>query len=340
MPPWAHRRGRGRGRAFLSTGRAATGPALAACDGWVALASNFTSFLILSSVFIVDGELEAAACYAAGLAGSLILLVQARWLGGAPTAVVLAALLLAGGGTAVNVALLRASQTEELQASAAWRLWRGVLGATGFAMLPQVFYLSVVLPASGAPGGAAAAASWGPAAAGLALFAGLALELRAGRLPRSCWELWDVPAWTATLLFMLEPLAALASAALDPSVLASASPASHLLAALVTGLQVPRALLVGEHMWATGTSWSTAFACLQAALVAAATWHALLASALTALPVLGAAWLLHGIAAAEGHTQPLQPIHRIAAVYKQQLRPWQQLAARLRSTLRRQRATI
>lgn len=73
----------------------------------------------------------------------------------------------------------------------------------------QVFYLSVILPAYGAAGGAAAAASWGPAAAGLALCTGLALALQAGWLPRSCWEVWDAPAWTATLLFMLEPLAAL-----------------------------------------------------------------------------------------------------------------------------------
>ena len=74
---------------------------------------------------------------------------------------------------------------------------------------PQVFYLSVVLPSCGVPDGAAASASWAPAAAGLCLFAGLGLALQARWLPRSCWEMWDVPAWTATLLFMLEPLAAL-----------------------------------------------------------------------------------------------------------------------------------
>lgn len=59
---------------------------------------------------------------------------QAWLLGGAPTAALFAALLLAGVGAAVNATLLRGSS----HAEAAWRLWRGVLGATGFAMLPQV----------------------------------------------------------------------------------------------------------------------------------------------------------------------------------------------------------
>jgi hypothetical protein len=40
------------------------------------LASNFTSFLILSSVFVGDGERETAACYLAGLGGTLLLLTQ------------------------------------------------------------------------------------------------------------------------------------------------------------------------------------------------------------------------------------------------------------------------
>lgn len=83
-----------------------------------------------------------------------------------------------------------------------------------FALLPttppaQVAYLSLVLPAAGHGPSAVAAASWGPAAVSLALFLGLAGAYRAGWLPRACWRVWDVPAWTATLLFMMEPLAAL-----------------------------------------------------------------------------------------------------------------------------------
>lgn len=54
------------------------------------LASNFVSFLILSSVFLDDGEWEAVACYLAGLAGTLLLLAQARrWLAAATAAAAL-----------------------------------------------------------------------------------------------------------------------------------------------------------------------------------------------------------------------------------------------------------
>lgn len=131
--------------------------------------------------------MEAAACYAAGLAGSLILLVQVWYrrcaaayafarrfaLAAAlclirsltlqaelliqatcpflpqarsvPTAVLLAAPLLAVGSAAVNAVLLqRSSQGSDSRGTAAWRLWRVVLCATGFAMLPQVRHLPAV----------------------------------------------------------------------------------------------------------------------------------------------------------------------------------------------------
>ncbi len=91
------------------------------------------------------------------------------------------------------------------------------------------------------------------------------------------------------------------------------------------------------HAHAAGTSWSTAFACLQAALAAAATGQAAVAAAFLAVPLVAAAWLLHTSAAVEGHTSPLQPLQPIAAAYRQQLRPWQQLTARLRSSMRRRR---
>lgn len=92
--------------------------------------------------------------------------------------------------------------------------------------------------------------------------------------------------------------------------------------------------------WHTGTSWSTVFACLQAALAAAATGQVALAAAITAMPVLGVAWLLHCIAAAEGHCSPLQSMQPIVVAYKRQLQPWRHVAARLRNSIRRQLAAL
>lgn len=73
--------------------------------------------------------------------------------------------------------------------------------------------------------------------------------------------------------------------------------------------------------------------------MANATGRAPLAAALVLAPLLGAAWLLHRNAVAEGHGSLLLSLQPIAATYRQQLRPWRQLVARLRSSLRRQRVT-
>lgn len=81
---------------------------------------------------------------------------------GVPTPVLLAALLLAAGSAAVNALMLHSSSKGSApRGTAAWRLWRGVLCATGFAMLPQVRHLPAVwlsgrVPVGPALGGAVA----------------------------------------------------------------------------------------------------------------------------------------------------------------------------------------
>lgn len=59
-------------------------------------------------------------------------------LGSAPPPLLLVLLLLASGGVAMNAALLHGCRGKAPQLAAAWQLWRGVLGAVGFAVLPQV----------------------------------------------------------------------------------------------------------------------------------------------------------------------------------------------------------
>lgn len=68
----------------------------------------------------------------------------------------------------------------------------------------QIFYLSLAISPA-----AACNASWGPAAVSVASGAALLALTAAGVLPASWQRRWDVGSWTATLLFMLEPLAAL-----------------------------------------------------------------------------------------------------------------------------------
>lgn len=298
-------------------------PPLLTSAMWLPLASNLTSYLILSSTFVADGEHGAAACYMAGLACTLGLLAQIYHLDAVPVAVFWPAAALAAASMAANSAKL-AGWLDTAVGAAAWRLWRGVVGCAGWAMLPQIAYLSLVVPPS-----AVCCASWGPAAVSIAGGAALLALTAAGLLPTSWRRSWDIASWTATLLFMLEPLSALVAAARDSSILLALSPTDFLLPALATGLQVPRALL-RDHMWLTGTSWATVFACLQAAIVAAAHGELANAAAALAAPLLCSAWLLQSVARAQGHNAPLQALGPAAAAYQREARTWGHVAAHLR----------
>ncbi|PSC71805.1 maltose excess chloroplastic-like [Micractinium conductrix] len=312
--------------------QAAAGAALQASGAWVPLASNLTSFLILSSTFVDDGERDASACYLAGLGCTAALLAQAHWLHAVPPALFWPAAALALASAAVNAAKLAGLLDAPGPAAALWPLWRRVVGCVGWAMVPQVAYLSLVRPASTAH----AAATWGPAGVSMAAGAALLALLRAGWLPPAWRGAWDVASWTATLLFMMKPLAALAAAALEPATLLDVSPAAFLLPALATGLQVPRALLrcgvdaeIGSHMWLTGTSWATAFACVQAAVAAVAQGKPGTAAVALAAPLLFAACLLRTTATAQGSHLLLAPLQPVAAAYRQEARPWRLLLPRL-----------
>lgn len=80
---------------------------------------------------------------------------------------------------------------------------------------------------------------------------------------------------------------------------------------------------------AAGTSWATLFACVQAALVAAAHGKLALAAGAMAAPLVCGASLLHGVAMAQGHGAPLQALALAAAAYRREARLWRHLAARL-----------
>lgn len=78
-------------------------------------------------------------------------------------------------------------------------------------------------------------------------------------------------------------------------------------------------------MWFTGTSWSTAFAVLQAAVVAAARGDPWLAAAALLGLVLFYALLLRSLALAKGLPSPGASLCPIAQAYRAQLRPFGEL---------------
>lgn len=78
-----------------------------------------------------------------------------------------------------------------------------------------------------------------------------------------------------------------------------------------------------------GTSWATAFACVQAAVAAVAQGKPGTAAVALAAPLLFAACLLRTTATAQGSHLLLAPLQPVAAAYRQEARPWRLLLPRL-----------
>ncbi|GIL70313.1 hypothetical protein Vretifemale_1117 [Volvox reticuliferus] len=66
----------------------------------------------------------------------------------------------------------------------------------------------------------------------------------------------QLPGWGATLLFALSPLPQLVRNLLEPQSLEGLSVGTMLLALLGNALMVPRALLVRDVVWLSGTTWA------------------------------------------------------------------------------------
>lgn len=82
----------------------------------------------------------------------------------------------------------------------------------------------------------------------------------AGRLPPALRGAWAAAsAWTATALFMLQPVSQLVVNFTDPASLQGLSLATILLAAAGNALMVPRALWTRDWVWLAGSLWGSLF---------------------------------------------------------------------------------
>ncbi|KAF8070904.1 maltose excess protein 1 [Scenedesmus sp. PABB004] len=303
---------------------AGSAAAAAAADpaSWQGPLRDMFSFTVLLSVFVCcePGAAAAAAVSAAGAA--LALLAEPEVL--PPVAGCTAAALAA---TAAAVLVLAAATLQRRPERRGWRPEAAMLrvqqalGVLGGGLLAQ-FGASLVTADGGAAAGGWLLAVAGGAAAVLAARAALPRLLAASAPGPAFWEDW--PAWSATLLLILQPLHQLVASALAPAqLLPGVSPGQQALLVLAAGLQVPRALLMRELMWFTGTASAAQLAAAQL-LVCGAHGAAARAAALHRQPWVAAG----GAADASGSATLVVGVLALAGAFVALRAGWRSIARR------------
>ncbi|KAF6253605.1 hypothetical protein COO60DRAFT_1546013 [Scenedesmus sp. NREL 46B-D3] len=238
---------------------------------WQGPLRDMFSFTVLLSVFI-GCEPGAAAASAVSAAGACLMLFSGP--ASPPWVACCTAAALAASATMVLATACVASSSSSSSSSGGGSISRGSGDGSStrrvgrFNWRPQRM-LQGVQRALGVLGGGLLAqyfSSLGDssAAAGMQWLApvtvGALAVLLAGRLVAAAEDkqlqlLWaDWPAWSATLLLILQPLQQLVESSFQPlQMLPGLCASQQLLLVLASGLMVPRALLQRELMWFTGT---------------------------------------------------------------------------------------
>ncbi|XP_057969962.1 maltose excess protein 1-like, chloroplastic [Malania oleifera] len=132
-----------------------------------------------------------------------------------------------------------------------WRFWEDFITVGGLSVLPQVMWSTFVpyIPNSILPGA-------------IAFFIAIVAVVmaRIGKLSEEGVKfVGAISGWTATLLFMWMPVAQMWTNFLNPDNIKGLSAFSMLLAMIGNGLMIPRALLIRDFMWFTGSTWASLF---------------------------------------------------------------------------------
>lgn len=229
---------------------AAGNTAALAVLSWLGYLTGLGGNTLLLSYFVGKFERNAVVVQALGIASSFAVLTQIRVAGFMPRAVY-AGLAVVVGLQAILTGLKLSGRLEGSKTGQQlWATWQKVLGLAGLAGVPQVLW------ATFQPNSTSVLPCQLTLAAGCAA---VALEA-AGRMPERLRGLWAAAsAWTATALFMLQPVSQLVRNFQDPASLQGLSLATILLAASGNALMVPRALWTGDWVWLTGSMWGSLF---------------------------------------------------------------------------------
>jgi hypothetical protein len=235
---------------------------------WMSYLTGLVGNTLLLNYFASKGEKAAMTVQGLGITSSYVVITQIALGGFMPsfvhsvvTTVVAIEFLLLG------IYLSSNSHNNNLLSSM-FNLWVKILGLGGLAFVAQSLFISFF------GGGGGGAGSLWPAAATLVCGIALVVAELLNKIPQpldnmktTCSRrgnnnnanstgLWvQISAWTATALFMLQPIVQLIKNFSDPSSLGGLSLATIMLAAVGNGLMIPRALLTGDVVWLTGGVW-------------------------------------------------------------------------------------
>jgi lipid-A-disaccharide synthase-like uncharacterized protein len=230
--------------ANLSAGNAA---ALAVLS-WLSYLTGLGGNSLLLSYFAAKRETNAVVVQALGILSAFAVLTQIRIAGLMPR-LAYAAIATAVGLQAILTGLKLSGRLDGSKAGQGlWAAWQQLLALAGLAGVPQVLW-ATFRPAS---------TTLLPCQLTLAAGCVLAALEATGRLPRALRGLWAATsAWTATALFMLQPVSQLVVNFTDPASLQGLSLATILLAMCGNALMVPRALWTRDWVWLTGSMWGS-----------------------------------------------------------------------------------
>lgn len=225
---------------------AAGNPAALGSLSYISFVTGLAGNTLLLSYFTSKEEMSAVAVQAIGIASSFIILTQMRMTELIPHQLY-AAIAIAVASSAIFTALKLNRYLDSLGkfGQLVWIYWQRALGLAGLGIIPQALSTTLFGSTSLTPGGVAL--SLGCLLVSLEAF---------DKMPKVVANLWpSLSAWTATILFMLQPIAQLILNFSDPSSLHGLSLATILLASMGNGLMMPRALATNDVIWSVGTIW-------------------------------------------------------------------------------------
>lgn len=226
--------------------------ALAALS-WVGFSMALAGNAMLLTYFVGQRERSAIIIQALGVGSNFVLLVQLFAAGYMPRNAIIAVAAAVLATSVINTAKLNGTLDTLPSGKTLWSLWGELLGLAGLVLLPQAVWETMSSGTSILPGAAAAACA-----------ACLFLAKRKGWLGPQLQQLSsNLLGWTATMLFMFQPLAQLVRNFQSPASLVGVSLLTILLATAGNSLMVPRAVCTNDTIWTVGSLWGSLFGWMQ-----------------------------------------------------------------------------